>query len=214
MGKERVKAWSLGYILEHWIRVIAIAVLVFTGFYIHWPFIAGGPDSFIMAWIRFCHFVAAYVLILGLVVRIYMAFRSTFDSDWRDFSIIENLKNMPYIVGYYLFIIHKKRQEYRRYNPLQALAYLFVAVVIVFTALTGAALYHGKLFLFITAPDSFRWVNTLLGGESYTRLWHIAAMWFFIIFTLVHIYFGLMIAAVNKDKSFASIFTGYKLKNR
>jgi len=205
------REWSAGYIIEHWVRVISIVVLTFTGLYIHWPFIAGGPESFIMAWMRFFHFIAAYALILGLLVRVYMAFRSTFDNDWKDFSIIENLKNVPDILGYYLFI-KGSHKDYRKYNPLQALSYLFVALVIIFTALTGGALYHGRVFLILSAPDSFRWVNNLLGGESYTRIWHILAMWFFIIFLLIHVYMSIMITMINKDKTLSSIFTGYKLK--
>jgi Ni/Fe-hydrogenase 1 B-type cytochrome subunit len=207
---QTIKAWSLGYILDHWIRVIAIAVLVFTGIYIHTPFIAGGPDSFIMASMRFFHFVAAYALILGLVVRVYMAFKSTFDADWKDFSIIENIKNIPDVLGYYLFI-KGSHKDYRRYNPLQALAYLFTGVVIICTALTGAAIYHGRLFLIFPA-GSFQWVNTLLGGESYTRIWHILFMWYFIVFVLIHMYLALSITMIEKDRTLTSIFTGYKLK--
>ena len=60
---------------------------------------------------------------LGLVVRVYMAFKSTFDADWKDFGIIENIKNIPDILGYYLFI-KGSHKDYRKYNPLQALAYL------------------------------------------------------------------------------------------
>ena len=211
MEKEKVREWSLGYILDHWIRVVAIAVLTFTGFYIHWPFITGGPESFIMAWMRFFHFVAAYAVILGLVVRVYMAFRSTFDSDWKDFGIARNIKNIPDILGYYLFI-NKSHKEYRKYNPLQALAYLFIGLVIVFSALTGFAVYHGNVFWLIPAPDSFRWVSAMLGGESYTRIWHILTMWVFICFVLVHVYLSLMSSLVNKDNTFTSIFTGFKLK--
>jgi len=211
MANEMIKEWSLGYIVEHWTRVIAIAVLTFTGLYIHWPFIAGGPESFIMAWNRFFHFVAAYALILGLVIRVYMAFKSTFDSDWKDFSLVENVKNIPDILGYYLFI-KGSHKDYRKYNPLQALFYLVTALVVIFSALTGGAIYHGNAFGFITCPDSFRWVSAMLGGESYTRIWHILTMWYFIIFVLVHMYMAIMISMVNKDKSFTSIFTGYKLK--
>ncbi len=211
MANEKlVKDWSLGYILDHWIRVVAIAILLFTGFYIHWPFISGGPDSFIMANMRFFHFLAAYVLILGLVVRVYMAFRSTFDADWRDFSLIQNIKNIPDVLGYYLFI-KGSHKEYRRYNPLQALAYLFTGVVIIFTAFTGAAVYHGRPFM-VFPQDSFRWVNDLLGGESYTRMWHIFAAWYFIVFLLIHVYLAITISMINKDKTLSSIFTGYKLK--
>ncbi|HUJ17166.1 MAG TPA: Ni/Fe-hydrogenase, b-type cytochrome subunit [Nitrospirota bacterium] len=211
MTEKMIKEWSIGYILDHWIRVIAIAVLVFTGLYIHWPFIAGGPESTIMASMRFFHFISAYVLILGLVIRIYMAFKSTFDADWRDFSIIQNLKNVPDVAGYYLFIkgTHK---DYRKYNPLQALAYLFTGVVIVLTFLTGGALYHGNIFGVFKAPGSFQWVNNLLGGESYTRIWHTLFMWYFIIFVLIHMYLAVTISMINKDKTFSSIFTGYKLK--
>jgi Ni/Fe-hydrogenase 1 B-type cytochrome subunit len=213
MKEELVKEWSLGYILDHWIRVVAIAVLVFTGIYIHTPFIAGGPDSTIMATTRFFHFISAYALVLGLVVRVYMAFKSTFDADWKDFSIIENIKNIPDVLAYYLFI-KGSHKDYRRYNPLQALAYLFTGLVIIFTALTGAALYHGKAFGFITCPDSFRWVVNILGGESYTRIWHILAMWYFIVFVLIHVYLAISITMIEKDRTLTSIFTGYKLKKQ
>jgi len=211
MENEKIREWNLAYILDHWIRVAAMLVLIFTGLYIEWPFIKGGPDSFIMAWMRFFHFAAAYALILGLVVRLYMAFRSTSDADWKDFNVIQAIKNIPDIAGYYLFIkgTHK---DYRKYNPLQALSYLFTGVMIIFSALTGFAIYHGKVFGLIPAESGFRWVSTLLGGESYTRLWHIITMWYFIIFLLIHVYMSLMITFVNKDRTFTSIFTGYKLK--
>ena len=199
MKEELVKEWSLGYILDHWIRVVAIAVLVFTGIYIHTPFIAGGPDSTIMASMRFFHFVAAYALILGLVVRVYMAFKSTFDADWKDFSIIENLKNVPDVLAYYLFI-KGSHKDYRKYNPLQAFAYLFTGLVIIFTAFTGAAIYHGRPFL-LFPMESFRWVNNILGGESYTRIWHILAMWYFIVFLLIHVYLAITISMINKDRT-------------
>ena len=163
-----------------------------------------------MASMRFFHFVAAYALILGLVVRVYMAFKSTFDADWKDFSIIENIKNIPDVLGYYLFI-KGSHKDYRRYNPLQALAYLFTGVVIICTALTGAAIYHGRLFL-VFPTGSFQWVNALLGGESYTRIWHILFMWYFIVFVLIHMYLAVSITMVEKDRTLTSIFTGYKLK--
>jgi len=212
MEKELRYEWNLSYRIEHWVRVIAIAVLVFTGFYIHRPFIAGGPGSFLMTWMKFFHSVAAYALVLGLVIRIYMAFNSTFKKDWEEFRL-RNLKNFPEMIGYYLFIKGSHR-EYKKYNPLEALEYLFFGALIVFAAFTGAALYKGMAFGFINAEASFRWVNTLLGGESYTRIWHFLTMWVFIIFAGVHVYMALLQSAVNKDRTFMSIFTGYKLKKK
>jgi len=211
MEKNMIKEWNSTYIIDHWVRVAAMVVLIFTGLYIQWPFISGGPDSFIMAWMRFFHFVAAYAFVLGLVVRVYLAFRSTFDADWKDFNVIQALKNIPDIAGYYLFI-KGSHKDYRKYNPLQALSYLFTGVMIIFSALTGFAIYHGNVFGIIPAETGFRWVITLLGGESYTRMWHIITMWYFIIFMVIHVYMSIMINFVNKDGTFMSIFTGYKLK--
>jgi Ni/Fe-hydrogenase 1 B-type cytochrome subunit len=213
MGNELKYEWNLAFRIDHWVRFMSIVVLVFTGFYIHWPFISGGPGSFLMAWMRFFHFLAAYALMLGLVARVYLAFNSRFSRDWKDFSIMKNLAGAPEIIGYFLFIkgTHK---DYGRYNPLQALAYLFMAFMVVFTALTGAALYKGSLFGVINAASSFGWVSRMLGGESYVRIWHFLSMWIFIIFIFVHVYIALLISATNKDNTFTSIFTGYKLKKK
>lgn len=205
--------WNLTYRLDHWVRVLALTVLIFTGFYIYWPFLPGGAEGglAVMAWMRFAHFIAAYALILGLVVRFYLAFNSNFDSDWRDFGIWRNLRDVPDILGYYLFL-KETHKAYRRYNPLQALTYLFWVFLILFLTLTGFALYRGSVFGIIPAPDSFRWVSAILGGESNTRTWHFLAMWLFIITTAIHIYMAAMTSWVQRDHTFRSIFSGYKLK--
>lgn len=213
MDRIFVYDWNLTYRLDHWVRVLAIGLLVLTGFYIHWPFLPGGEVGglAVMAWMRFVHFVSAYALILGIVVRVYLAFNSRFDADWRDFGLWKNIRNIPDILPYYLFI-RDSHQAYRRYNPLQALTYLFWVVLTVFLALTGFALYHGKVFGLIRSPEAFQWVNHLLGGESYTRIWHFLAMWVFILTTAIHVYMAAMTTWIRRDHTFRSMFSGYKIK--
>lgn len=212
MEREYRYAWSLSYRIDHWVRVLALAVLTLTGFYIHWPFWAGREGGIdLMAWMRFAHFVAAYAFILGLVVRLYLAFNSAFDADWRDFGIWRNLRNVSDDLLYYLFI-KETHKEYRRYNPLQALTYLLWAFLILFTTLTGFALYRGRVFGLLPAPQSFQWVLYLLGGESYTRIWHFLSMWLFLITTAGHIYVAGIATWARRDHTFRSIITGYKLK--
>jgi Ni,Fe-hydrogenase I cytochrome b subunit len=58
------------------------------------------------------------------------------------------------------------------------------------------------------------WVNALLGGESYTRIWHYLAMWVFLITVAIHVYMAAITAWTNRDHTFRSIFTGYKAKPR
>jgi Ni,Fe-hydrogenase I cytochrome b subunit len=81
----------------------------------------------------------------------------------------------------------------------------------ILAAITGFAIYHGKIFYLIQAPGPFNWVNTLLGSESYTRIAHILIMWCFIIFLVIHVYLSVMNSLVKGDESFTSIFTGNKL---
>jgi Ni/Fe-hydrogenase 1 B-type cytochrome subunit len=215
MEREYIYAWSRTERIVHWVVALAVTVLTLTGFYNHWPFIEGGAPGGVevMAWMRFAHFVGAYALILGLIVRVYLAFASRFDADWRDFSLWRNLRSVPDILAYYLFL-KRSHREFRRYNPLQALTYFFWLLLILFLSLTGFALYHGKIFGILSAPDSFRWVNDLLGGESYTRIWHYLAMWVFLITVAVHVYMAAMTSWTNHDHTLRSIFTGYKVKPR
>jgi Ni/Fe-hydrogenase 1 B-type cytochrome subunit len=213
MKHEYDYVWSATYRLDHWIRFLSVAVLTLTGFYIHWPFLpAGEPGGVgLMAWMRFFHFVSAYVLILGLLVRLYLAFNSRFDADWRDFSLIQNIKNIPDVLLYYLFL-KDTHKPYRRYNPMQALTYLFWIFLILFMALTGFGLYRGSVFGILPAPDYFGWVNRLLGGESYTRVWHFLGMWVFLVTVGIHVYMAALYTWVHRDHTLRSMFSGYKLK--
>jgi len=68
---EKVYEWNLAYRIDHWVRTVAISILIFTGYYIYWPFLSGSENGFLMAWMRFFHFAAMYAAILGLAAHIY-----------------------------------------------------------------------------------------------------------------------------------------------
>jgi len=209
--------WNWSYRIDHWVRVAAIAVLTVTGLYIHrpptrFPGYETGQWPELMSWMHFAHFVAGYVFALGLVTRVYRAFNSQFDADWRDFVSWRTIRDVPECALYFLFL-RKTHKRYRRYDPLQALSYLFMAVVAVVQMLTGFALYHEHGSVFGLSADSFRWVRRLLGGDTNTRLVHYLGMWVFLVFAMVHVYMAAMVALTHRDNSFRSIFTGYKLKS-
>ena len=159
-----------------------------------------------MAWMRWLHLVSAYALIFGLIVRLYLMFNSATAADWKELlPLPRNLANIPDIAAYYLFIKDTHR-HYERYNPLQALAYLFMGIMIIVMAMTGFALHTGWLHA------SFAWVNALLGGVMYTRLVHFLSMWLLIILSGVHVYFVLRQNALDKDRTFMSMVDGYTLR--
>jgi Ni/Fe-hydrogenase 1 B-type cytochrome subunit len=209
--------WNWTYRLDHWVRVLAIAVLVVTGFYIHrpptrFPGYEEGHWPELMSWMHFAHFVAGYVFALGLVVRVYRAFNSSFVADWRDFLSWQTLRDVPDCTLYFLFL-RRKHKKWGRYDPLQALAYLLMAGVAVVQMLTGFALYHEYGSVFGLSADRFRWVRHLLGGDTKTRLVHYLGMWIFLVFVIVHVYMAAVVTWTHRDHSFRSIFTGYRLKS-
>ncbi len=203
---KMVYQWNLAFRIDHWVRVIAMFTLIFTGYYIYWPFIAGSDDGQLMNWMRFLHFVSAYIIVLGLIAHVY------FEKDIDDLlPTWGNLKNVPDILFYYLFI-KDSHKEYERYNPLQGITYGFWGTLLIIQTFTGFAIYSGDFFGMVSSQAVFGWVNTLLGGERITRLVHFVIMWIFIITIPVHIYMVILEDLTERNHTIKSMFTGYKLK--
>ena len=71
-----VYVWQYPLRLFHWGMVISIAVLSFTGYYIHDPFIVGQVNHpFLMGWFRFVHEAFGMMFIALFLLRIYSVLR-------------------------------------------------------------------------------------------------------------------------------------------
>ena len=203
---EKIYEWNLVYRMNHWIRAISIFTLIFTGYYIYWPFLSGGEDSQLMNLMRFFHFISMYVVILSFIAQLY------FDRDiWEYMPTWNKIKTIPDMLAYYLFL-KDTHEEYGKFNPLQALTYFFWGLLLIIETLTGFAIYSGNIFGIWDSRETFAWVNNILGGMPITRLVHFAIMWIFIITVPVHIYMVFLKGLTDKDNTLLSIFTGYKLK--
>jgi len=202
MAEKKIYQWTAAVRIEHWWHVAAMATLVFTGFYIHMPFLKGGNDD--MGWMRFAHFVSMYVLIFGLLIRVYLAFFSRKAADWKELLPLPgNLAGIPEMVMFYLFL-KKTHRPYKRYNPLQGLVYTLMGVMLLVMTFTGFAMHGGWLH------SSFAWVNTMLGGEPATRLVHYCGMWVLIYMSAVHTYFVIRQSLLEKDRTLMSMVDGYR----
>ena len=70
--KVKVYVWEFPVRFTHWINVLCLLALSVTGFYVGNPFIyAQSSEQYIMGWIRFIHFVAAYTFLMSIIIRIY-----------------------------------------------------------------------------------------------------------------------------------------------
>ena len=68
----------------HWVNVLSILTLGVTGYYIGNPFMHAYKESqYVMGWIRFIHFTAAYVFVISLLIRLYWALRENKYASWK-----------------------------------------------------------------------------------------------------------------------------------
>ena len=203
---EKIYEWNLVYRMNHWLRAISIFTLIFTGYYIYWPFLSPEEDSQLMNLMRFFHFISMYIIILSFIAQLY------FDRDiWEYLPTWNKIKTIPDMLAYYLFL-KDTHEEYGKFNPLQALTYFFWGLLLIIETLTGFAIYSGNIFGIWDSRTAFGWVNNILGGMPITRLVHFAIMWIFIITVPVHVYMVILKNLTDRDSTFWSIFTGYKLK--
>ncbi|MFQ5577720.1 MAG: cytochrome b/b6 domain-containing protein, partial [Anaerolineae bacterium] len=74
----RVYVWEVPVRLTHWLNVLAIVVLSFTGYYIGNPYIQVSTrevyGGYFMGLMRFIHFAAAFVFVGSLALRTYWGF--------------------------------------------------------------------------------------------------------------------------------------------
>lgn len=159
----------------HWMNMVAITMLVFTGFYIH------APQSFkifgSMSDARTIHFIMAYVLCVGVVGRVYYAIVAK-DAKNIVYSPIADTKKLPSMMMYYLFLADD-HPYYGKYNPGQKAMYtgwLFMALVMIFT---GFILYK---------PLTFGFMAGWLGGFLAVRIIHYVCTWIFVLSVLMHVY--------------------------
>jgi Ni/Fe-hydrogenase 1 B-type cytochrome subunit len=213
--------FSIWLRITHWMRVLAIIILTFTGFYLAVPFISaalnhGEPNNFLNALMRSWHVSFGFLLICVTIGKFYLFI---FDKQ----SKVERVSFLDFIsvkmwikqIKYYM-LIGKHGHLKGVYNPLQFMAYLGVYIAIIGVCLTGLILYihvyheglGGLLY------DVLRPVEVLLGGLAMVRELHHIFMWVFIVFLPVHIYLAIFNSVYGKSGAMDSIVSGYKWEDK
>ncbi|WP_104711756.1 Ni/Fe-hydrogenase, b-type cytochrome subunit [Helicobacter felis] len=179
----------------HWVRALAIFVLMLTGFYIAFPFLE--PRSsvytnmyFLQAYIRSAHIMVGFVLIAISLFRFYLFF---FDRKSREERLsvkgIFSLRTwLDQLKIYFLMGRYSLRQGL--YNPLQFVAYFSLCALLVLVILSGIVLYYNVYHEGLGArlQPLFQWFEVLCGGLSNVRYIHHLATWGICLFIPVHVY--------------------------
>ena len=212
-GKYRsVYLWGLPIRLMHWSSVLAILVLIVTGFYIGRPyFMTSGEASehYLMGTMRFLHFTAAWVLVAAAILRAYWLLAGGPFERWRALFPVfrQDWIHLWQQVKFYLMIHPEKAPHYLGHNPLQQLSYTGMYLVAGIMMLSGFALY-GQSQAGGFLHTLFAWIIPHLGGLQIVRLVHHVLAWVFLIFLPVHVYLVIRADVLEGSAGISSIVTG------
>ena len=207
---SRVYVWEFPVRLAHWLLVLSIVTLSITGFYIGRPFIYGDADMLIMAYVRFTHFVAAFLFTTCAIVRMYWWFSGNKYARINQFipTTGERIKNTIDTGLFYAFL-KKELPHSPGHTGLAGLSYTFLFGLYIIEIITGSAM------LKVAHGGGAIW--TLMGGWSlslmsvaYLRLIHHLVMWVIGLFVMAHVYISWHNDLIEKNGLISSIFSGYK----
>ena len=189
---RRVFVWELPVRIFHWLNAAAIVVLCATGYLIgNPPALMSSAEAsyrFLFGTVRFLHFAAAYIFVFNFLFRIYWGFVGNKYAQWRNFIPTSRryFDEIRKVIQIDIFL--KRRTEHLSvgHNALAGFMYFIVFIVSGIMAVTGFGLLSDMSSWWF--PKLFAWVPAFMGGDFAVRDWHHALMWFFVLFTIVHVY--------------------------
>jgi len=207
---KRIYAWEFPVRFTHWINALCIFALSITGFYIGNPFMyAISSKQYIMGWMRFIHFVAAYMFLMSVIIRVYWAFvgnKYACYKVWFPFSG-EKMSEFVNALKFYSFMSRKPPYTVG-HHALAGFTYLIVYMMFLFEIISGFALYSvnhkGAIWYALGG-----WLTASMALQM-IRLYHHLVMYVLLAFTLIHVYFAWYSDSREKNGLMLSIFTGYK----
>ena len=202
--------------LWHWVNALAITVLAVTGYFIGSPLPTQPGEAsanYLMGYIRFAHFSAAYIFAIGLAMRIYWAFVGNHHA--RELFTLP-LFNTAYwkevltMVKWYAFLI-RRPNRYVGHNPLARLAMFFGYFLLsLFMIATGFAMYGEGLQAGSWADRMFGWVIPLLGQSQDVHTWHHLGMWVLICFVIFHVYAAIREDIMGRQSIVSTMISGHR----
>jgi Ni/Fe-hydrogenase 1 B-type cytochrome subunit len=212
----RVYVWELPVRFYHWMNALCVAVLIVTGFLIGSPRAlstsAEAYQSYSFGIVRFLHFVAAFTFFFNFMFRIYWGFVGNQYARWTNFipHVREQIKEMKEVLQVDVLQTRLKGAISIGHNALAGFVYFLSFLAFLFQSLTGFALYSSMSKSFF--PRLFAWITPLMGGDFGVRQWHHAFMWFFILFTIVHVYLVFYHDYIEARGTVSSMVGGWKFE--
>jgi Ni/Fe-hydrogenase 1 B-type cytochrome subunit len=213
---RRIYVWELPVRAYHWINAIALVALCVTGYLIGAPirafYAAEAYQQYWFGWVRFIHFLAAFIYVFNFLARLYWGFVGNKYSHWNAFFPLKKAQQ------------HEIRRRHRSrraanqdarahlpgHNALAGVIYFGTFLAFVFQTITGFALYSSMSNSWL--PRMFTWIVPLMGGEFSVRFWHHTFLWFFVTFVIIHVYLAFYHDYIEGRGTVSSIIGGWKFE--
>ncbi len=200
----------------HWVNALSLIVLAVTGYFIGSPpptQPGEASDNFLMGYIRFAHFAAAYIFSIGFLCIIYCAFvgnqhaRELFTVPIFTKAYWDEVLSM---IKWYLFL-SPRPNRYVGHNPFARLMMFFLYFLnAVFMFFTGWALYGEGAQMGSWQERLFGWVIPLMGQSQDVHTWHHLGMWIMVIFTIAHIYAAIREDIMGRQSIVSTMISGHR----
>lgn len=211
---QRVYVWEQPVRWFHWINFLCVVVLGVSGYLISHPpaFMSAGEASsgFWFGKVRFVHFATAYVFLANFLFRLYWASAGNKYTHWRNFFPVSKQQLRQVLAVLKVDVMQSSDQPVHTlgHNALAYFTYMGTGLLTLFQVTSGFALYAPMSGFWF--PHLFDWVVPLFGSEQNLRQFHYVVLWFFVVFTLVHIYLVFYHDYVEGHGVLSSMVGGWK----
>lgn len=211
-----VYVWELPVRFFHWTNALCIVVLSVTGYIIgDPPAIQNAAEASFSYWfgiVRTIHFIAAYVFFFIFIIRVYWGFVGNRFANWKNFVPYtkRHWADMWNIIRVDILQVKCEDNPNLGHNALASFTYFLTFIAFLLQVLTGFGIYAAMSHSWLA--QLFAWVPAILGGDIATRDIHHILMWFFILFSLVHVYLVFYHDYIERNGVTSSMIGGWKFQ--
>lgn len=215
---QRVYVWEQPVRWFHWINAACIVALGVTGWLIAHPpgLLTGGEaaESYWFGTVRFVHFASSYLFVANFAFRLYWASVGNKYTHWRNFFPVTKaqLQQVWAVLKVDVFLSSDKPVHTLGHNSVAYFTYMGTGLLTVFQVCSGFALYASMSHSWF--PQLFTWLVPLFGSEQNLRIFHYAALWAFLVFTIIHIYLVFYHDYVEGHGVLSSMIGGWKFMEK
>lgn len=189
---QRLYVWEFPVRLYHWVNAGAVTALAVTGYLIGSPLaIQSGSEASFSYWfgtVRFIHFLAAFIFFFNFLFRLYWGFVGNQHARWTNFILHRKrqIKEVAEVLKVDILQARLQPLESIGHNALAGFTYFLTFLAFLFQAITGFGMYAAMSDAWL--PRFFSWIVPMMGGDFAVRQWHHVLMWFFVVFSMIHVY--------------------------